>query len=62
MKKDKKYLFTIKQTCYALGISRSSVYKLLEYNYLSSIQVLGRRMIPVQSVLDFINENLSENL
>lgn len=53
----KRYLISIKTASKVLGVSRSSVYKLIDYDYIKTIRVLGRRMIVVQSVLEFINNN-----
>lgn len=44
------------------GLSRTSLYKLMNNGELASVRVAGRRMIPVTSIEDLVSANLTESL
>jgi len=52
-----KRVYSIKETCYALGISRPTVMRLIETKKLGHIRVGHRIIIPISDVDQYIKEN-----
>ena len=48
-------LTSIDNTCDDLGLSRSSVYKLIETGQLRAVKVGARRLVVRSSIVDFVN-------
>jgi len=54
-----KLLLSIPETANALGISRRSVFRYIEYGLLKAVHVGRRRMVPVSAVLKMAEEGIS---
>lgn len=55
-----KYLLTIPQAGAALGIGRTSTYRLINEGKLATVELLGRRMVRLESVQRLAGEPSSE--
>ena len=45
---------SVRETCQLLGISRAWAYELMRREELRSVKVGGRRLIPVQSIVEIL--------
>jgi excisionase family DNA binding protein len=49
-----KLLLTVKETCTALGLGRTSVHSLLATGQLFSVKAGGRRLVPMAALCAFV--------
>lgn len=50
-----KLCFTVMETCFSTGLSRSTIYILLQQKKLRSIKVGNKTLIPVDSLRSFLS-------
>ena len=57
-----RLFWSIKETAHKLGVSRSTVYRLLYTGELYSIKVGGSRRIPVDAILSLFEDGLEADI
>ncbi|MDO8645881.1 MAG: helix-turn-helix domain-containing protein [Candidatus Planktophila sp.] len=57
-----KLLYTIPEACSLLGISRSSMYRLVKANQIRSLKIGSLRRIPAPALQKFIDSQTKETL
>jgi excisionase family DNA binding protein len=50
-----KVLHSIKDAAFALSLSRSKLYELMQSGALKTVKVDGRRLVPAASIAAFVN-------
>lgn len=53
---DDQMMLSVRETCKRLGVSKWTIYRLMEAGKLASVKIGSRRLVPQRAMMEFIRQ------